>query len=758
MSRRGKGKRKQKATGTEPPQPSPQVPPAEPTAASEPKKKNKPGPKPIYTPAERTQRKRDYDNEFIEKATRAGQKIGSIPPVKDFDRKELCRLDFILFCRTYLAHIFDIDFCEDQLSVMRKGQEAVLRGGLFALAMPRGMGKTTICLSLCVWAIVYGHRGFIFLIGATAEHASEQLDNFRWICEAEEFDDLADDFPEVIFPIRCLEGESKKQGGQRTADGERTAIHWGGDYVVMPTVPPGPYYQRGISEPSRAAGSRIHISGITGRVRGFNIKKRRPDFVIPDDPQTDDSANSLSQCEKRERVLAGVAIGLAGPRKKIAGVMPCTVIRAGDMADNILNHAKHPEWDSNRTKLVSAFPKTMELWDKYRDIRTGYDPLVEGSKSKAEEAATLFYIDNQTAMDDGAKVAWEHKYNPDEMSAIQNAMNLFFQDRRAFQAEYQNDPMPDEVADPNELKADFVAGKLNGLPKKLVSLQTSRLTAFIDVQKNVLFYAVVAFSDGFTGYVVDYGTYPEQKKTYFNLQELTSTLEAATGVAGMEAQIYAGLKALTAKILGVEWQREDGTASRVERCLIDARWGESTDIVYQFCRESQYRPILTPSFGKGVTASQMQLTARDKKPGERFGLNWIMTVAQKRAIQHVLYDTNYWKSFLVSRWFVPVGAPGCLSLFGDNPEMHRMYADHVTAEKRVLTTARTPQKEKLREVDEWKLLPGVRNDWLDCTVGCAVAASMLGVTLEGVHKSTAAAAAKQPVSFAAMQRKARAKT
>jgi hypothetical protein len=29
--------------------------------------------------------------------------------------------------------------------------------------------------------------------------------------------------------------------------------------------------------------------------------------------------------------------------------MPCTVIRPGDMADNILNRDRHPEWNGERT-------------------------------------------------------------------------------------------------------------------------------------------------------------------------------------------------------------------------------------------------------------------------------------------------------------------------------------------------------------------------------------------------------------------------
>ena len=69
----------------------------------------------------------------------------------------------------------------------------------------------------------------------------------------------------------------------------------------------------------------------------------RPQLVVMDDPQTEESARSLSQCANRESILAGAVLGLAGPGKKISGIMPRTVIRPGDMADRILHRDNHPE-------------------------------------------------------------------------------------------------------------------------------------------------------------------------------------------------------------------------------------------------------------------------------------------------------------------------------------------------------------------------------------------------------------------------------
>ena len=168
---------------------------------------------------------------------------------------------------------------------------------------------------------------------------------------------------------------------------------------------------------------------------------------------------------------------------------------------------------------------------------------------------------------------------------------------------------------------------------------------------------------------------------------------------------------------------------RIERCLIDANWGSSTDVVYQFCRQSAHAGIVMPSHGRFVGASSQPFSEYKRRPGDRVGHNWrIPNVHGKRAVRHVVFDTNYWKSFVHARLAVAMGDRGCLSLFGDKPDQHRLLAEHLTGEYRVKTEGRG------RTVDEWKLRPErADNHWLDCLVGCAVAASMQGCALPGAE-------------------------
>lgn len=665
----------------------------------------------------------------------AGRDIGELPTIVNPERKAEAEQDFRFFCESYFPFTFHLPWSPDHLKVIAKIEQAVLRGGLFAMAMPRGSGKTSICECACVWAVLFGHREFVCLVGSDEGHAMDMLESMK--TELDGNDLLLEDFPEVVYPIQCLDGIANRCSGQ-LFQGQRTHIGWTAREIVLPTMPG-----------SKASGAIIKVAGITGRIRGMKYKRAdgqsvRPSLVVIDDPQTDESARSLSQCATRESILAGAVLGLAGPGKKIAGVMPCTVIRPGDMADNILDRDKHPEWNGQRTKMVYAFPTNESLWARYAEIRAE-----SMRQERTGEEATDFYRANREAMDEGSAVAWPERFNHDELSAIQHAMNLKLQDEAAFFAEYQNEPLPAENVEADELTADQIAGKINRMQRREVPIGCNHLTMFVDVQASLLFFVVAAWEDNFTGYVVDYGTFPDQKRPHFTLRDARHTLNAATRSSGLEGAIYAGLETLTSDYLGREWRRDDGAMMRIERCLIDANWGSSTDVIYQFCRQSAHAGIVMPSHGRFVGASSQPFSEYKRRPGDRIGHNWRMpNVHGKRAVRHVVFDTNFWKSFVHARLAVPMGDQGCLSLFGDRADQHRLLAEHLTAEYRVKTEGRG------RTVDEWKMRPERGdNHWLDCLVGCAVAASIQGAVLLGTEG--AGPAKRQRVSFAEMQRRNR---
>ncbi len=648
--------------------------------------------------------------------SRAARDIGDIPPVKNHERKRRALTDFQFFCKSYSPKRFSMEWCDDHIRIAGKIERAVIRGTMLSFAMPRGSGKTTFSEAAVIWAALTGRHPFVMLIGSSESHATQMLANIK--AELSINGLLLEDFPEVIFPIRDIENISRRCQGQ-LHHGKPTSIIWATDKLIFPNIPG-----------SRAAGVLIRVAGLTGNIRGAIHTRHdgstvRPTFVVLDDPQTDESAKSPTQNDTREGIIKGAILGLAGPGKKISAVMPCTVIQQDDLSDRLLDREKHPEWQGERAKMVYKWPKDEKLWNEYRKIRT--DELKNDGDGGQ---ATAFYKLNRAKIDEGAVVAWEARHAPDELSALQHAMNLL-QDRGewAFFAEYQNEPLPDEELGDEELTADLVMSRTNGYQRRSVPVDASTITGFIDVQQKLLYWGIVAWTDEFSGYVIDYGTYPDQNRQSFSLRDAKITMAMKHPGAGVEGAIYGAFEILVDDLMGRAWVRDDGAEMSLSRILIDANWGTSTDTVYQFCRETQHKSNVTPSHGKYVGASSLPFSDYKRKVGEKVGNHWRMpAIKGKRATRYVLFDTNYWKTFIASRFITAKGDPGSLTLFGRKGTAHRMLADQVTAEYRVKTEGRG------RVVDEWKLrASGQDNHFLDVLVGAGVAASMEGMALFGTE-------------------------
>ena len=151
--------------------------------------------------------------------------------------KGQCRTNFKLFCESYFPANFSLEWSTDHLKVIAKIETAVLHGGLFAMAMPRGSGKSTLTEGAALWSMLYGHREFVFLVGATEAAALEMLDSIKTELETNEH--LLADFPEVSFPIAALDGIANRCAGQ-LYKGERTRITWTSNEIVLPTIADSP--------------------------------------------------------------------------------------------------------------------------------------------------------------------------------------------------------------------------------------------------------------------------------------------------------------------------------------------------------------------------------------------------------------------------------------------------------------------------------------------------------------------------------------
>ena len=666
--------------------------------------------------------------------------IAPLPSVVNPDRKARAAKSFRVFCEEYFGHNrFRIQWSDDHLRVIAKMETAVLHGGLFALAMPRASGKTTLVECLALWAILYGYRRYVVVIGATATDADKLLTSMKRELETNDY--LAEDFPEACHPIKCLEGRGSRCKGQLHC-GARTDIEWQAKRLVLATIPG-----------AQCSAAIIEVRGITGTIRGMKFVRPdgdnvRPDFVIPDDPQTKRSARSPGQCEFRESVLVGDCLGLAGPDVKISGVMPCTVICKGDTADRMLDRKLHPEWSGEKMQLVYEWPpgdESKRLLDQYAEMRSE-----EIISDPSHPKATAFWKKHHKKIEAGARVAWPHRHYSNQYSGVQYAYDLLLDRGPAeFAAEYQNNPV-DATQDTTLLTVEEIQAKVNGYKRGEVPVDVTHLTCMIDVQGELLYWIVCGWADNFSGWVLDYGAWPDQQQRYFTLASARHTLSLKYPRLGPEARWRKGLDDLEAWLMTRKWKRDDGVEMQIEKGLKDANYGDSTDTVYNQIRESPYNGIWHPSHGRGITAGQKPMREWAKKQGEQRGLNWMLrpTTSRVRAIRHVLFDSNWWKSFVHARLAVALGDSGCLSFWKPSAKTeHRMIAEHLRAEKRDRKTSETTQQ----TVDEWTEKPGKPdNHGLDLLVGAAVAASMCGCAIGAV-----AIPKPKKVSFAELQRQAR---
>ena len=583
----------------------------------------------------------------------------------------------------------------------------ILDGGKVALAMPRGTGKSTIAQFLALWALLYGHLRFLVIVAANKKEAKKILDAIKEQLRQNRF--LLEDFPEVVFPIQKLKGTALLARGQLHL-GEPTNITWTAEEIVFPTI-----------AGSRVSGAKVVTVGINGAIRGKNAEMpdgdtARPDMVIIDDPQTEKTAASLTMSEKIEEIVNKTINGLGEAGTRLSQIMCCTVIREGDVADRYLNHDIYPQWHGMRYKLLEAMPENTDLWDEYANLRRDN-----------EKKATTFYKKNRKVMDKGALPSWEDCFDPRcEVSATQAAMNLYIDDPISFSSEQQNAPIR-PGAGTVLADAKTIRRRLNGLARGIVPTNAEAITAMIDVHDDILYWCVTAWSGDFTGWVIDYGTFPEQSRVHFKKNERSLHTMPQRFKGRKPAIIAQGVEFLASDLTGRMWEVENDPAAimQIDKLLVDSRYMHKA-IETAIRRLPGNKSNIKPSLGVGVSANQTPMNNWPQRDGRKFGDYWIEDKPAKRSHRTVTADVNYWKCQVHDAFSMEVGDAGSLSLFGKQPERHRMFSEHCNAEIVEFVS-------KKNETYEWSAKPDLDNHFFDCIVGCMVAASHSGIKSKETH-------------------------
>lgn len=676
--------------------------------------------------------KRNWD--ATEAAIKAN--IAPLPKVRDRARREACGASLRLFLETYFPRAFPRKWSDDHLEVIEKTQIAVLSGGLFCVAMPRGSGKTTIHQRAAMWAINYGYRSFVFLFSADNDKALSALVSIK--TEYENNPLLFADFPEICYPIRRLNRQSRAAGSQHI-DGEPTLINWTAKCAQLPQV-----------VGSQASGARIGVGGITAASRGAQLtlpsgEVLRPSLLLVDDFQTRESAASPTQCKTRLDTITGDLLGMRGPGEKLSMLITATVIHQGDAADQLLDRKNFPEFHGTRKKLVYSWPADEKKWEEYAELRK---QAFREDRDPTE--ADEYYLANREEMDFGAIVAWPERKYEEEFSAIQHAYNLRIPDHDAFEAEYQNSPVAHTLDDLAFLTVDQIAEKLSNRPKGELPDSIEYITAAIDVQGNSLWWMVVAWGAGFSGYVLDYGCFPEQGRRFYNQRDLPRTFATEWPSLSEEEAIYKALTEVVKSLGSRQWTLDGGAKIGISRILIDEGYKDST--IHLFCEQGPHRSLLTPAKGVGVKAGDVPMNERPPKKGEKVGWNWRMKLGEKseentRKLRHISWDANSWKTLIQERFATMPGGRGCLSISGDKSIDHRLFAQHMVAEFATKTHGRG------RDVIEWTHKPSKPdNHWLDGLAMCGVGASYCGIRL--LEKTKDAESTKTKMSLAEYHKRA----
>ncbi len=663
----------------------------------------------------------------------AGRDIAPIPPIENLERRASTRFSLEAFARTYNPEPLKFSLSTDHLTMIQRMEEAVLHGALYAIAMPRGSGKSYWTRMAILWAIIHAHRFYAFGIGATKENWIGSLTAIKTLLR--NMRSLKADFPEVCRPFAHINGIAVKAIGQH-CDGVPTMAKWDQDNIILATVPAPPNWSK--DWPLRSdgmaptSGSMIAGNGLTSEgIRGANITLTsgdvlRPDIFFPDDPQTPESAGSEKQNTDRERIINRDLLGLAAPGTEIAGVMPCTVIKPGDMIDRTLDRKLYPHWRGERYKMFRTMPTNMDAWARYFEV---YHKCLFKSPPDQTEA-NEHYIEDKTALEAGADLSWADRKSSRDVSAIQHAMHLYDKFKHAgFMAEFQNDPVPEGAGDyVEEVNKDVLVKKVNNIRRGLIPRECNLITCGTDVGDHVLWYVICAWDNQFGGSVIDYGTWPPQGASYFRGGDPPKPLGMYYGGLTAPEAIYRGLDELMNDLIPRQrFQHETDNVMYLERTLIDS--GDNTDTVYKFVRQSIHRPSIYASKGFGLGPQKPAVSEWAIRDGEKPGYNWRLSAPDKKRGRIVAVDTNLWKSFLRDRLVTPMGGRGCLSLFGapnahdQNYTNHDFFADHITAEK----PERITHPGRGRTMEVWEKRPARENHWLDCLVLAAVAASVQGL-------------------------------
>lgn len=319
---------------------------------------------------------------------------------KEASWKEKCRYDLELFCKHYFPDVFLSDFCEFHRDVFKSLEKYILdpeyktRRNHMVRAAPRGTGKSqVISMGFPLWCAVYGYRRNILIVSDTNAQAEQFIADIR--IELEDNEDLIADFGNFV--------------------GDRV---WNSGRIVTST------------------GVHIVGKGANQKLRGIKYNNTRPDVVIIDDLENDESVATPDQRQKLFSWFMKALMKCGSPITTFVYIG--TILSYDSLLNKVLSEPQFSMWNRKVYKAIYKFssdPK-WDIWEKMI-----LESTADTDDSSIERRAYEFYKESKEEMLSDVECLWPQKsddYYYDLM--LEKVM-----DEDSFNSEQQNTPQTEST-------------------------------------------------------------------------------------------------------------------------------------------------------------------------------------------------------------------------------------------------------------------------------------------------------------------------
>lgn len=648
----------------------------------------------------------------LRRKRRAAANLIERRPVEDVARRDRLERDPAAWLQWYLAPAFPLKFGKVHKDMIRAAVRAIRTGAGMACAAPRGTGKTTILSGVALWAVLSGQSRFPVVAGWSHTAAKRTLR--RWINDLADNERLRADYPVACGPFQESTHANKLKGLGWADTGDLC----GADVQTMTGTL--------VLPDSIGALGAISISGNT---RGLNValpdgSAIRPDVLLLDDPQDKSTAEGPQLTKRAIEKIEGDLFNLSGPTARLSVMVACTVIQDGDVACHFLDHA---DFDAVKVPQVLSWPDgwkeddsaTRALWDDWNRLRVAGLKKNDGGK-----AARAFYKKHKPTLTKGMAVSWSARFDKrrKDPDALFSAMWDFYRlGERAFMAERQNAPLKSAEASIFELPQAHVAGRVNGLARRVAPDNAAFLVGMIDINADGLRWALAAASNNRALSIVDYGIHPGGGMPLIREGE-AETLGIMRGLSGLDT-LLRGLSVMR------------GNDRMPIDCMLVDCGGTWMQAVFDWlagpARQSPVRWLASRGNSSRGYRPNRNTVGR---PGD----GWHLAQWQGKG-RVLVHNSDLWRHRQQKGWLLPIGAPDSIAFNGGEHDRHEHFADGVICE-RLVAYAET----EAGPLYKWNLTPGLRNDWGDVATGLYVASSLLGLTPAGRVRPVAKKKRRRP--------------